>query len=160
MPPRETIGFDIRTLSILIKRYIDGSATKQYVDNLTGTHGWVIGYLYDNRDHDVYQRDLETQFSIRRSTATGILQLMEKNELILREPVESDARLKKLVLTEKALDIHKMVEEDRKRTEEQLTKDIDAQELAIFRKALKQMIRNMELLGGLQPIRTNANGEE
>ena len=144
MPPRETIGFDIRTLSILIKRYIDGSATKQYVDNLTGTHGWVIGYLYDNRDHDVYQRDLETQFSIRRSTATGILQLMEKNELILREPVESDARLKKLVLTEKALDIHKMVEEDRKRTEEQLTKDIDAQELAIFRKALKQMIRIME----------------
>lgn len=144
MPPREPIGFDIRTLSILIKRYIDGSATKQYVDNLTGTHGWVIGYLYDNRDHDVYQRDLETQFSIRRSTATGILQLMEKNELILREPVESDARLKKLVLTEKALDIHKMVEEDRKRTEEQLTKDIDAQELAIFRKALKQMIRNME----------------
>ena len=144
MPPRETIGFDIRTLSILIKRYIDGSATKQYVDNLTGTHGWVIGYLYDNRDHDVYQRDLETQFSIRRSTATGILQLMEKNELILREPVESDARLKKLVLTEKALDIHKMVEEDRKRTEEQLTKDIDAQELAIFRKALKQMNRNME----------------
>lgn len=144
MPPRETIGFDIRTLSILIKRYIDGSATKQYVDNLTGTHGWVIGYLYDNRNHDVYQRDLETQFSIRRSTATGILQLMEKNELILREPVESDARLKKLVLTEKALDIHKMVEEDRKRTEEQLTKDIDAQELAIFRKALKQMIRNME----------------
>ena len=144
MPPRETIGFDIRTLSILNKRYIDGSATKQYVDNLTGTHGWVIGYLYDNRDHDVYQRDLETQFSIRRSTATGILQLMEKNELILREPVESDARLKKLVLTEKALDIHKMVEEDRKRTEEQLTKDIDAQELAIFRKALKQMIRNME----------------
>ncbi len=144
MPPRETIGFDIRTLSILIKRYIDGSATKQYVDNLTGTHGWVIGYLYDNRDHDVYQRDLETQFSIRRSTATGILQLMEKNELILREPVESDARLKKLVLTEKALDSHKMVEEDRKRTEEQLTKDIDAQELAIFRKVLKQMIRNME----------------
>ena len=144
MPPRETIGFDIRTLSILIKRYIDGSATKQYVDNLTGTHGWVIGYLYDNRDHDVYQRDLETQFSIRRSTATGILQLMEKNELILREPVESDARLKKLVLTEKALDIHKMVEEDRKRTEEQLTKDIDAQELAIFQKVLKQMIRNME----------------
>lgn len=144
MPPRETIGFDIRTLSILIKRYIDGSATKQYVDNLTGTHGWVIGYLYDNRDHDVYQRDLETQFSIRRSTATGILQLMEKNELILREPVGIGRPLKKLVLTEKALDIHKMVEEDRKRTEEQLTKDIDAQELAIFRKVLKQMIRNME----------------
>ena len=144
MTRKETIGFDIRTLSILIKRYMENSATKQYVDNLTGMHGWVIGYLYENRDRDVYQRDLETQFSIRRSTATGILQLMEKNELIVREPVEADARLKKLVLTPKALDIHKMVEADRERTEKELTKGIDKAALDTFRTVLKQMIGNME----------------
>ena len=144
MTRKETIGFDIRTLSILIKRYMENSATKQYVDNLTGMHGWVIGYLYENRNRDVYQRDLETQFSIRRSTATGILQLMEKNELIVREPVEADARLKKLVLTPKALDIHKMVEADRERTEKELTKGIDKEALDTFRTVLKQMIGNME----------------
>ena len=144
MPPRETIGFDIRTLSILIKRYIDGSATKQYVDNLTGTHGWVIGYLYDNRDHDVYQRDLETQFSIRRSTATGILQLMEKNELILREPVESDARLKKLVLTPKALAVHEGVISRIRATEARITKDVTPEELEQFFAITAKFRRNLE----------------
>ncbi len=144
MFPKEHLGFDIRTLSLLIKRFIDDNGNKQYVDNLTGMHGWVIGYLYENRDRDIYQRDLESQFSIRRSTATGILQLMEKNDLIHRVPVESDARLKKLVLTEKALDLHKMVEADRERTEEKLIQGIDKEELEVFRRVLKKMIQNME----------------
>lgn len=144
MFPKEHLGFDIRTLSLLIKRFIDDNGNKQYVDNLTGMHGWVIGYLYENRDRDIYQRDLESQFSIRRSTATGILQLMEKNDLIHRVSVESDARLKKLVLTEKALDLHKMVEADRERTEEKLIQGIDKEELEVFRRVLKKMIQNME----------------
>ena len=61
--------------------------------------GWIIGYLYQNRDKEVFQRDIQEQFSIRRSTVTGILQLMEKNGLITRSSVERDARLKKLELT-------------------------------------------------------------
>ena len=134
------VGGEIRMLSNLIKRCMDDGMPPE----TTGMQGWIIGFLHRNEDRDMFQRDVEAEFNIRRSTATGILQLMEKNGFLLREPVAYDARLKKLVLTEKALDIHKMVEEDRKRTEEQLTKDIDAQELAIFRKALKQMIRNME----------------
>ena len=68
---------------------------------------WVIGYLSEHEGKDVFQRDLEEEFSVRRSTATGILQLMEKNELITREPVSHDARLKKLVLTPKAIEIQK-----------------------------------------------------
>ena len=144
MFPKEHLGFDIRTLSLLIKRFIDDNGNKQYEDNLTGMHGWVIGYLYENQDRDIYQRDLESQFSIRRSTATGILQLMEKNDLIHRVPVASDARLKKLVLTEKALDLHKMVEADRERTEEKLIQGIDKEELEVFRRVLKKMIQNME----------------
>ena len=144
MPPRETIGFDIRTLSILIKRYIDGSATKQYVDNLTGTHGWVIGYLYDNRDHDVYQRDLETQFSIRRSTATGILQLMEKNELILREPVESDARLKKLLLTERSRKLVQQMCQTGTTVDTRLLSGFSPQEVQTLYGFLDRMFQNLE----------------
>ena len=36
-----------------------------------------------------------------RSTVTGVVKLMERKGLIRRESVSSDARLKKLVLTEK-----------------------------------------------------------
>ena len=68
--------------------------------------GFIIGYLCSHSDSDVYQRDIEGEFKIRRSTATGILNLMEKNGLIERKLVSCDARLKKLVLTQKAIDMH------------------------------------------------------
>lgn len=127
-----TIGLEIKTLSNLIRRYVENSDTKKYVDKLTGTHSWIIGYLYDNREKDIFQRDLENEFSIRRSTATGILQLMEKNELIIRSPVDYDARLKKLTLTPRAIEIHKIVAEDIKRIEAQLSKGLTEEEIKAF----------------------------
>ena len=44
-------------------------------------HGYLIRYLYENRERDVFQRDLEKKFSISRSAVTATLQLMEKNGL-------------------------------------------------------------------------------
>ena len=95
MEYREDIGFQIRTLSHLVKRTVDQAAFDGVDDHPTGVQGWIIGYLYRNRDKEVFQRDIQEQFSIRRSTVTGILQLMEKNGLITRRSVEQDARLKK-----------------------------------------------------------------
>lgn len=132
MDHNPTIGLEIKTLSNLIRRYVENSDTKKYVDKLTGTHSWIIGYLYDNREKDIFQRDLENEFSIRRSTATGILQLMEKNELIIRSPVDYDARLKKLTLTPRAIEIHKIVAEDIKRIEAQLSKGLTEEEITAF----------------------------
>lgn len=103
---------ELISLSHVLKRYMDSSTSKKYVDNLTGTNGWVIGYLWRNRDRDVFQRDIEEEFSIRRSTVSKILKLMEEKELIKRECVEYDARLKKLVLLPKSLEIQKMIDED------------------------------------------------
>ena len=97
MEHRDEIGFQVRTLSNLIKRLVDQTAFQGRERPATGMHGWVIGYLYENRNRDVFQRDLQEQFSIRRSTVTGILQLMEKNGLITRQSVDEDARLKKIV---------------------------------------------------------------
>ena len=101
------IGFELKVLSNMIKRKIAAIKATEDAEQLTGMHGWIIGYLYDRREvKDVFQRDIEADFTIRRSTATGILQLMEKNGLIYRESVSYDARLKKIVLTPKAIAAH------------------------------------------------------
>ena len=144
MFPKEHLGFDIRTLSLLIKRFIDDNGNKQYVDNLTGMHGWVIGYLYENRDRDIYQRDLESQFSIRRSPATGILQLMEKNGLILRESVASDARLKSLIPTQRAVHLDKQIGEYLQRTEQRLTQGLTDEQIALFLNIAAHMSLNLD----------------
>lgn len=143
MDHNPTIGLEIKTLSNLIRRYVENSDTKKYVDKLTGTHSWIIGYLYDNREKDIFQRDLETEFSIRRSTATGILQLMEKNNLIIRSPVDYDARLKKLTLTPRAIEIHKIVAEDIKRIEAQLSKGLTEEEIMAFLRVVSKIKDNI-----------------
>ncbi len=138
------IGFEIRTLSNLIKRRVDKFIHESGIDKLTGTHGWIIGYLYHNQDKDIFQRDIEAEFSIRRSTVTGILQLMEQNHLIVRESVDYDARLKKLVLTPKAIEIHKKIENDIDKMEFKLSNGLTPEEINSFFLIMEKLKKNLE----------------
>jgi DNA-binding MarR family transcriptional regulator len=134
----------IKILSNHIKRNLDSAAAQGPLKNLTGTQIQIIGYIHYAVKSDVFQKDIETKYSIRRSTATGILQLLEKNGLVTREPVDYDARLKKIVLTEKALTISRQAKRNVSELEEQLTKGISAEELAIFRSTICKMKANLE----------------
>ena len=123
---------------------MDNSANKQYLDSLTGTNGWVIGYLIRNDGKDIFQRDLEAEFSIRRSTASSILKRMEKNGLIRREPVDYDARLKKLVLTEKSFEVHSLIMDDINMVEKKLVNGLTEAELNTFFETADKLKRNLE----------------
>ena len=63
---------------------------------------WTLGFLKDHSDCEVYQKDIEEAFSISRATASNMLGVMERKGLIKRVAVSHDARLKRLVLTDKA----------------------------------------------------------
>lgn len=143
MKNEKQVVFAIRTLSNLLKRKVDNMISKKYTENLTGIHGWVIGYIYVNKDKEIFQRDIEEEFSIRRSTATTILQLMEKNNLIVRKPVNYDARLKKLELTDKAINIHEMISEDIKKVEKQAVKGLSDEEISTFLEIVEKIKANL-----------------
>ena len=96
----------IRRVDNLIFRKINQFARENGVEQATPMHGWIIEYLYRHRDAAVFQRDIEREFSITRSTVTNILQLMERKGYIARQSVAQDARLKQLVLTEKGRQFH------------------------------------------------------
>lgn len=70
---------------------------------LTPIQSRILGYIFveESKGNYVFQRDIEELFRIRRSSVTSVLQLLEKKGLLRRESVPEDARLKKLVLTEK-----------------------------------------------------------
>lgn len=144
-PRKDAVGHEIKILSNMIKRRIDSAAVFTENDGITGMHGWIIGYLYHHREkQDIFQRDIEVEFSVRRSTATGILQLMEKNGLIYREAVKHDARLKKLVLTPKAIAIHEAVISELDEIEMQLVKGLSQEEIASFFRIIRKMKENIE----------------
>ncbi len=141
---KNRIGFEISHCSRLIRRYMDANALKSYIDEMTGTHGWALGYFYQNRDRDVFQKDFEKEFDIRRSTASSILSLMEKNGLIERKSVPNDARLKKIVLTQKALELHQKVDAAFCKMEEDISEGISADEMDTLFKIIEKINSNIE----------------
>ena len=92
---------------------------------------------------DVFQKDIEEEYSLRPPTATELLKKMEKNGLIYREAMASDARMKRIIVSEKALQYKDMVIEDITALEEELTKDISQNELDIFFKVIEKMLDNI-----------------
>ncbi len=111
-PPREppmVISAQIRRVNNLIQRCQNQRGRANGVEDVTSMHGWILGYLKSHSDREIYQRDIEREFSITRSTVTNILQLMEKKGYIRREGVEHDARLKRLVLTDEGREVDRRV---------------------------------------------------
>lgn len=141
----EMIGFQIRCTANLVNRFIDNSHKNDDCGERTVTkmQGWIIDYIYDHGEEPVFQRDIEKEFSIRRSTATELLKLMEKNGLITREPVPNDLRLKKLTLTEKSLNQHKKMNKKIDRIEAVMSEGISNQEKQIFFSVMAQIRENI-----------------
>lgn len=137
------IGRELRSLTNLIKRYIDSDVIKQQFDNVTGNNGWIIGYMADHDDHDIYQKEIEKAFGITRSTTSKVIDLMEKKELIIRESVEGDKRLRKLVLTSKAYELNKMISEGARKFEEQLINGFTDEEIQTLRNYIERMKKNI-----------------
>ena len=144
MKERNDIGFKMRILANLIKRDVEKSKNELGFDLPKGINGWAISYFFENSDKDIFQKDFENEFSIRRSTASNILKTMEQNGFITRESVKSDARLKKIVLTEKAINVHKSVLKNINRREERLRRNLSTGEIETFLKITDKLIKNME----------------
>lgn len=136
------IGRELKKLSNLIKRYIANDVIKQEAESITGNNGCIIGYIAQS-DHVVYQKEVEQVFGITRSTASKVINLMEKKELLVREQENSDKRLKKLILTEKAYRACEMFEKGGRLFEEKLTKGFSEDELELFFSFIERMKRNI-----------------
>lgn len=143
LPYKRTVGLELRTLNNMLHRQIIGSKNIRYVNELTGATSWIIGYLAHHQDKDVFQRDIEKEFSIRRSTASKCLSFMEQKGLIMRESVDYDARLKKLVLTERSIELHKLVENDIQEIEEKITEGLTDEEIDTFLTVISKIKNNL-----------------
>lgn len=127
------IGFQIRTLSNLLKRKVfDVAPPPDNFETLTEMQAQIVNYLYNNRSKEICQRDIEENFFIRRSTASRFLKSMEKQGIITREQVPHDARLKKLVLTPKTIKIHEELRQKIKKIEAILKNGLTDEEICQF----------------------------
>lgn len=138
------VGRLINTISHQLKRRM---CIQEEEDSLTtNMQRLVLHYiLFESLKRDIYQKDVEKEFQIRRSTATGTLQILEKNGFINREQVEWDARLKKLTPTDKAKGVRRHILDNIRYIEELLARDIPSEKLVVCREVLSQMSENLSV---------------
>ena len=144
MKPEEHIGMELKRLDNEIHSRMAVFRAETGADDLTMMQSWIIGFLYKKRDQEIFQKDIEAEFSIARSTATGILKLMEKKGYIQRENLPRDARLKRLTLTEKGIMLQENIIHNIDWMEEKLREGISREDMDTFFRVIRKMRLNVE----------------
>lgn len=140
---RRVVGFEIKSLDNMMTRNIILNAKTVGEVSLTPVQIRIMRYLFMNRDKEIYQRDIEKNFLVRRSTASGILKTMEKNGMIERVSSDIDKRVNRIVITDKY--IHRIDElEERINTfQDKLCEGISDRDLNTFFKVIDKMKKNL-----------------
>ena len=137
------VGKLIRMINHQLKRR-QGKKEDSSESGLTDTQRHVLRFvLLASENRPLYQKDVEKEFQMRKSTVTGILQLMEKNGLITRENTQKDARLKQIVPTEKAESLRLKVRAHIRETEEKMAEGISEDDLLCCKQVLWKMFCNL-----------------
>ena len=145
MYTKSALGSEIKCISNLIGRFMATASVKHKITDLTGQQMHILGYIdfFNKKGKPVFQRDIENELNVRPPTATSMIKTMVEKGYITRESVPNDARLKKLVLTQKAIEVrekaHKMIID----TEQCMSEGITEEEKEVFFRVMDKMKNNL-----------------
>ncbi len=112
---------------------------------LTGEQCRLLGYL-KRRENDgecIYQRDIEREFGVKRSTVSSILANLEKSGYITRSSDPEDGRIKIVTRTEKGKSIDMVMSENIELMEREITRGMSEEEQQLFLGFLKRAAENI-----------------
>lgn len=138
----ENLGLEVRVLSNLI--YNKLNQTTMETENLTIHQCWILQHLTQNIGKEIYQKDIEQLFSIKRSTANQMLRTMEVRGFIRRTVSEEDARRNILTVTEEGIAACDHLVKNLYQFMLKLHGDIPRNELEQFQETMRKLWRNIE----------------
>jgi len=141
--PPPAFGHVIKRMHNDFNRCFESACVGIGADEATQMNGWILAYLHHNRDHDTYQKDIESIFGVNRSTVTSIVKLMEKKGYIRRETVPSDARLKKIVITPLGEEVNTKTKQTLDALEVQMRQGLTPEEIELFFALSAKIRRNL-----------------
>ena len=139
-----SIGFTVSRLMRKMKIFFGYQVTADTNHLTTPTHGWVLGYLYRHQEEEIYQKTLEEVLHMAPSSVASLAKNLEKGGYIKRVPVETDARLKKIILTTQGIECHMQAIACFEKVEEKAKENLSLEETEQFLRILKKMIHNFD----------------
>lgn len=139
----QSIGSEIKKIdNLIIRKIVSYSKNNSYM--LSPSQIMITRFLYKNSDKVVYQKDLEKGLPFRKSTLSGIIQTMVKNNIINTTSSKHDLRSKEITLTPYGKKINKEIEENIIKFDKTLKNNIKDDDLRIFFKVTKQIQDNLK----------------
>lgn len=139
-----SIGHELAYTNNLIARRIARGGNNKYAMNISPIQVRIVKYLVKQNNKAILQKDMEYLFNIRRSTVSGVIKTMEKNNIIIRENVKNDNKSKEIKLTD---DVYKRANDLVKELKEldlELLKDVNKEDLEVFMRVLKNIQDNLK----------------
>ena len=140
----ERLGLEIIRLNNLISRNISNLETISLLNEISNSNGFILRYIEEHEDEVITQKDIEKAFGITRSTASTVLSLMEKKELIVREVLKEDNRVKKVLITDKGKKINSDIKKEIDQFELNLIKGFNDEELKQFLFYIDKLKENLK----------------
>ena len=138
--------YQIKALEQLVARLFIYSDMSDSLFHITPTQMQIIKYILKHPKENTHQKDLENILSLRRTTVSGVLKTMEKNNLIEWIIDTNDSRTKKIILNSNAKKIFASHEKIIEEIEKLAVKDIPEEELLQVLKVIKKMQNNLKLV--------------
>lgn len=108
-----------------------------------GVQTRILHFLLVNySERDIYQKDIEEELNIGSASISVLLKKLEGDEMIVRERVSHDDRLKKIRPTSAGIELKERVEQDIRSVENRLVSEISEEELNVFFRVIQKMIKN------------------
>lgn len=134
------IGFIIKQINNVFEKELN---EKLKTLGITSSQCEVLDYLFHTSKDEVSQRDVEKNLNLKNPTVTGILKRLDEKGYILCVPNASDKRKKNIYLTEKAYDIQKRMELNRRKLDRELTRGMTKREIEALRRNLDKLLYNI-----------------
>ena len=140
MRERRTIGFLIKQINNVYEKELNHTMKSL---GITSSQCAVLDYLFHSSEEEITQREIERHLSLKNPNVTGLLKKLEEKGFPFSVPSNSDRRCKNIYLTEKAYDIQKKMEINRKKSDKMLTLGMSKREVESFEKLLEKVLYNI-----------------
>ena len=132
---------DFKILNTAIERLLNKELAEF---GITYTQATVIGYLKQNADREIFQKDIEYNLGLTHTTVSLLLKRMEEKKMISTENLASDRRYKNVALTPQAFEISELLHDKIQRITEMLFAGVSEKEQMKMNATMKKIIKNIK----------------
>ena len=136
------IGINLKKINNVLEQNVN---KKLEALGITHSQLYILTYLLENKDKEIYQKHLEDKFNLSNPTVTGILNRLEEKQLVYRNINTMDARYKIIGITQKSLEMEKEMKKSFNDIRSIMLKDMTKIEIDNLDILLKKIMENLSV---------------